>query len=252
MPVRTETLFDGAVERLIFDASPGNVLDGEMVRAIRFELQRLEDRRELRLVVFEGAGRHFSFGASVEEHLPGRVVTMLRHFHDMFRDLESLQVPTAAVVRGQCLGGGFELATWCGQVFCDPTAVFAVPEIELAVFPPIAAISLPWRIGGSRATRMIITGERVDGRRAADLGLADICDDDPEAALFAWYESSLARMSPSALRIAWSAARMPMARALTKELDELERLYLIKLMALRDPAEGLSAFIEKRAPVWSS
>ncbi len=250
MSVRTETLYEGAVEKLILDQPKGNVLDGAMVGGLRDHVKALAERKELKLVVFEGAGRHFSFGASVEEHLPDRVEGMLTSFHDLFRDIENLEVPTAAVVRGQCLGGGFELATWCGQVFCEPRAAFSVPEIKLAVFPPIAAMALRWRVGGARATQMIITGERVGGEQAAQIGLVDHCSDDPGQALLDWYESSLGDVSPSALRIAWSAARRPVAVALQDELPDLERLYLMKLMDLDDPIEGLNAFLEKRTPVW--
>ena len=251
MPVRSETMYGGAVERLLLDQPKGNVLDGRMIDAIRGEIQGLASRRGLRLVILEGAGLHFSFGASVEEHLPDRVEAMLGNFHGLFEDLERLQVPTAAVVRGQCLGGGFELASWCGQVFCDPTAVFAVPEIQLAVFPPIAAMSLRWRIGGARATSMVISGERVDAARAVEIGLADQCSDDPAAAALRWYEASLAGLSPAALRFAWSAARRPLIDALAKDLPELARLYRSKLMAHDDPVEGLNAFLERRQPVWS-
>jgi cyclohexa-1,5-dienecarbonyl-CoA hydratase len=252
MPIRAETLFDGAVERLVLDQPKGNVLDSRMVDGLRGKIQKLGLRQGLRLVIFEGAGRHFSFGASVEEHLPARVDGMLANFHGLFFDIERLGVPTAAIVRGQCLGGGLELATWCGRVFCDPTAVFAVPEVKLAVFPPVAAMSLRWRIGGARATSMIISGERIDGVAAAALGLADECVDGAGAAALRWYEENLAELSPVGLRIAWIAARRPMARALHEELPELERLYLLKLMALQDPVEGLTAFLERREPVWAS
>jgi len=249
-PVRTVTADGGGVVRLILDRGKGNVLDGQMVDALRAEIRKLANKPELRLLIFEGAGPHFSFGASVEEHLPDQVEGMLTSFHQLFRDIEELQVPTAAVVTGQCLGGGFELATWCGQVFCDPSAVFAVPEIQLAVFPPIAAMSLRWRIGGSRATAMIISGEKVGAARAVDIGLADHCSDDPAAAVLEWYERTLATLSPVALRFAWSASRIPVSSALSIELPRLERLYLTKLMAFDDPVEGLTAFLERRQPEW--
>jgi len=201
--------------------------------------------------VIEGAGRHFSFGASVAEHLPGQVRGMITGFHAFFLELEKLGVPTAAVVRGQCLGGGFELATWCGMVFADPSARLAVPEVKLGVFPPIAALALGWRTSGSNATRLVTTGQTVKADEALRLGVVDDVSDDPEAALQAWIETAIVPLSAVGLRFAWRAARRPVARALAEDLPALEALYLDDLMACSDPVEGLTAFLEKRAPQWS-
>lgn len=249
-PIRTEVLRDGEVEHIVLDRPKANVLDAEMLDALRAHLRTLSSRNALKLVLFEGAGAHFSFGASVQEHLPGQVGDMLASFHALFRELEDLGVPTAAVVRGQCLGGGFELAISCGQVFCDPTARFAVPEVTLGVFPPIGALLLPWRVRGSVATRLVISGEVVEGDRAVDLGIADVCNGDPERALWAWFDEALAPRSAVGIRFAWRAVRRPIARALAEDLPVLERMYLDDLMSHRDPVEGLNAFLERRKPRW--
>ena len=248
--VRIERTHDGAVARLVLDRPKANVLDATMTRELTEAVVALGDDPALRLVVFEGAGRHFSFGASVEEHLPGRVRGMITGFHAFFRALEDLGVPTAAIVRGQCLGGGFEVATWCGMVFADPTARLAVPEVMLGVFPPIAALALGWRTTGAVATRLVTTGQSVKADEALRLGLVDDLSDDPEAALQAWIETSIVPLSGVGLRFAWRAARRPVARALAEDLPALEALYLDDLMACSDPVEGLTAFLEKRAPQW--
>jgi cyclohexa-1,5-dienecarbonyl-CoA hydratase len=251
-PLRCTREREGRLVRLLLDRPKGNVLDMEMIQAIRAELARVPGGPSVpKLLVFEGAGPNFSFGASVAEHLPDKVGTMLPAFHQLFRDLESLGVPTAAVVRGHCLGGAFELAIWCGMVFCAPGSKFAVPETGLAVFPPVAALALPWRVSGARATRLILTGETLDGASALREGIADECSEDPEAALQEWFSSRLEPKSSVALRAAWKASRLPLARALERDLPALEDLYLRDLMSRRDPAEGLAAFLERRNPVWS-
>src|SRR5258706_6863469 len=153
--IRFETQREGQVERILLDRPPGNILDLETFASIRERVAAIsKDPGRRKLIVLEGSGAHFSFGASVAEHLPDRMAEMLSSFRRLLSELDALSIPTAAVVRGQCLGGGLELAAWCGRVFCDPTARFAVPEIKLAVFPPIAAIVLPWRAGGAAATEM--------------------------------------------------------------------------------------------------
>jgi cyclohexa-1,5-dienecarbonyl-CoA hydratase len=252
-PIRCAAERSGQIQRILLDRPKGNVLDLEMICAVRAHLQQLaKDPGPLKLVVFEGAGEHFSFGASVQEHLPGKVGELLPAFHGLFRDLEALSAPTAAVVRGQCLGGAFELALWCGMVFAEPSARFGVPETRLGVFPPVAAIALPWRTTGARATQLIVAGDTFDAQGAAAWGLIDRCVHDVEAELERWFQETLADKSAVALRAAWRASRRFLAAALSNDLPVLEKQYLEDLMAHRDPIEGLKAFLERRPPAWSN
>jgi cyclohexa-1,5-dienecarbonyl-CoA hydratase len=252
-PIRFAAERSGEIQRIVLDRPRGNVLDLAMISAIRRRLAALApEPGPLKLVVFEGAGDHFSFGASVQEHLPGKVSELLPEFHGLFRDLEALGAPTAAVVRGQCLGGGFELAVWCGMIFGEPSARFGVPESRLGVFPPVAAIALPWRVSGARATQMIVSGDTFDAQGAAAWGMIDRCTHDAEADLQKWFDERLAEKSAIAVRTAWRASRRILARSLERDLPVLERLYLDELMSRRDPVEGLTAFLEHRPPAWSN
>ncbi len=251
-PIRCTTEHSGQLERIVLDRPKANILDCEMLAGIRERIARLaEAPGAAKLLVFEGAGGNFSFGASVEEHLPDRVAGLLRQFHRLFLDLERLSIPTAAVVRGQCLGGGFELALWCGYVVCAPSARFGVPETKLGVFPPMAALALPWRVTGARSTQMILSGESLAGEEAARCGIADLCTEDAEAALQEWFRTRLASKSAVALRAAWRASRRLLADSLKNDIWSLEKYYLTDLMSHQDPVEGLSAFLEHRPPVWT-
>jgi cyclohexa-1,5-dienecarbonyl-CoA hydratase len=251
-PIRCSTEHSGEIERIVLDRPKGNVLDCEMLAAIRDRIEALSQvPGPVKLLVFEGAGGNFSFGASVEEHLPDRVAGMLGQFHRLFLDLERLSVPTAAVVRGQCLGGGFELALWCGYVLCEPSARFGVPETKLGVFPPIAALALPWRMSGARSTQMILSGESLEGEEALHCGIADVCAEDAERALQELFTAKFAGKSAVALRAAWRASRRLLADSLKNDIWSLEKYYLTDLMSHRDPVEGLSAFLERRKPVWT-
>jgi cyclohexa-1,5-dienecarbonyl-CoA hydratase len=249
-PIRTTTLRDGAVEHVLLSRPKANVLDMEMVAALTRHARSLVDRTDLKLVVVEGEGAHFSYGASVEEHMPERVAPMLKAFHDLFRVRERLGVPTAAVVRGQCLGGGFELALSCGWIFADEEARFGCPEVTLGVFAPLASLLLPWRAGGGLATQLLVGGDVLAVRRALDLGLVDDVSTDPDRALWEWYDRALAPRSAVAVRYAWRAVRRPVLRLVEEELPWLEALYLDSLMAHTDPVEGISAFLQKRQPAW--
>lgn len=249
-PLRVERSHGDAVVRITLARPKANVLDMAMVQAIREVLAGLHEAPEVKLIVFSGEGPNFSFGASVPEHLPGAVETMLPAFHQLFVELEVLGIPTAAAVKGHCLGGAAELVLWCGYVAATTTTRIGVPEVSLGVFPPVAAVGLRWRVGGARATRLVVTGAPMGGEEALAAGLVDELDDDPVAAVDRWYDAHLSGLSAVGVRHAWRAARAPMARAVREELPVLERMYLQELMRHHDPLEGLTAFVEKRPPEW--
>jgi cyclohexa-1,5-dienecarbonyl-CoA hydratase len=250
-PIRVELAVDDAVGRLVLDRPPGNVLDAEMVAALKQAVRELAARPTLRAITIEGSGAHFSFGASVEEHLPERVGAMLVGFHDLFRALIDASLPVLAVVRGQCLGGGLELAAFAHRVFAAPDARLGQPEIRLGVFAPAASLLLPPRIGQPAADRLLLTGEVLKAADAEALGLVDEVADDPAAASEAWVRRWLLDKSAASLRLATAAARHTFHQTFRRGIEAVESLYLERLMRLEDPVEGLRAFLARRAPAWS-
>lgn len=237
----------GAALWLTLNAPKANILDGAMIRAIRAALDEEVDR-DTKLVVFEGAGKHFSFGASVAEHQRAQAPDMLECFHGLFRRLLELAVPTCAIVRGQCLGGGLELASYCTFLVATPDARLGQPEIKLAVFPPMASILLPWRLGGGRALDLCVSGRSMDADEARRDGLVNEVTEDPEGWVRALFASVLRPTSAVALRFAERAARGELSRRIAEQLPALERIYLDELMATRDANEGIAAFLERRPP----
>ncbi|MEW6115024.1 MAG: enoyl-CoA hydratase-related protein, partial [Thermodesulfobacteriota bacterium] len=140
--IQCEKHYDGAVLKIVLNSPKANILEAAMLREINTCLDSLRQDNNLKLLVFEGAGKHFSFGASVAEHTKENAAMMLNAFHAMFYKLMDLAIPTMAVVRGQCLGGGMELALFCNFIVADRSAFFGQPEIVLAVFPPPASALL--------------------------------------------------------------------------------------------------------------
>jgi cyclohexa-1,5-dienecarbonyl-CoA hydratase len=251
--VQREERRNGAHIRLAIDHPPGNVLTREVMRQLRRHFDDLRRPARARLVTIEGAGDHFSYGASVDEHRPELVDAMLPEFHDLIRAVLALPAPTAAVVRGRCLGGGFELALACDLIFASSTAMLGVPEIALGAFPPAAAVLLPARIGASRAASAVLTGQvsPVDTWSAA--GLVELTAPPAELgiAVDRWFDAHLAHRSASALGLAALASRAAVRWQVDALLPQLERLYLETLMRTGDAVEGITAFLEKRQPVWS-
>lgn len=250
-PVLTTLEEGGALLRLTLQHGKGNVLDMAAISALRQALRAAREQPAVRAVLLCAAGKHFSFGASVEEHLPGKVGAMLPAFHALFRDLFASGKPLLCAVRGQCLGGGLELAAACQRVFAAPDARLGQPEVKLGVIAPVASLLLPRRVGQAAADDLLLTGRTVSGEEALRLRLVDELALDPEAAALAWFREHLLPLSAAALGHAVRAARHELERALEAGLAELERQYLDDLMHTHDAGEGIAAFLEKRTPRWT-
>ncbi|MGA8340563.1 MAG: enoyl-CoA hydratase/isomerase family protein [Candidatus Sulfotelmatobacter sp.] len=243
---------DGQVARVALAAPKANIVDQAMMAALAAAFEDLRNRPQLKVMVLTGEGPHFSFGASVQEHLPEQVRAMLPRFSRLVGQLLELPAVTLAAVRGQCLGGGFELALACDFIVAEEGAQFACPEIKLAVFPPAAAVLLPLRIGVSRTAELVLTGAALSTAQAAKAALTvqTAPQGQLEATVETWIRDHFLARSPVALRYGVRAARLPLRRALQEDLPQLERMYLDELMAEFDAVEGLRAFIEKREPQW--
>ena len=249
--IETKTEASGSVLRIVLNRPKANILDSAMTRSIGEALDQ-QITPNTRLLVFEGAGANFCYGASVEEHQADQAESMLGDFHGLFRKLAKLAVPTCAVVRGQCLGGGLELASWCTWIVATPDALLGQPEIKLAVFPPMASILLPWRIGGRGALDLCVSGRSITAQEALDIGLVNAVVEDPEAWWRDLLQQQLLKTSASSLRFAELAARTQLIRQLDRDLPDLERLYLEELMNTHDGNEGINAFVERRRPEYTN
>jgi len=241
---------DGALLRLRLARPKANIVDATMIAALQSGLDEYRQSPRLRGVLLDAEGPHFSFGASVEEHLADRCAAMLASLHALIIAMVEFPLPILVAVRGQCLGGGLEVALAGGPIFAHAQAQFGQPEIKLGVFAPAASCLLGWRINQSAAEDLLWSGRSINGSTALALGLVHALADDPEAAALAWFDEHLAPRSAAALACAVAAVRAPRARELRERLAEVERLYLERLMKTRDANEGLAAFLERRTPVW--
>ena len=253
MTVHVELLEDGTLLRLTLDKPKGNVLDTAMMRELQAALAAHREEGALRLVVLRGAGGHFSFGASVEEHRREQAPAMLSTFHRFVRELAAYPVPVAALVEGRCLGGAFEVALCCHLVFATPGAVFACPEIKLAVFPPVLAAIGHLRLGGALAERLLLTGEDLDAATAQRAGVvAAVLEGDVDEAMVGWYRRTLRPLSAFALRQATRASRTGsgLLAALDAPLQAIEQQYVDQVLPSADGNEGIEAFLQRRPPQW--
>jgi cyclohexa-1,5-dienecarbonyl-CoA hydratase len=156
-----------------------------------------------------------------------------------------------AAVQGPALGGGAELAAFCDLVIASENATFGQPEIKVGVFPPIAALHYPGRIGVARTIQLLLSGEVLPARAAERIGLVDrmVPADGLEAAVSAAL-AAFTDKSSAILRLTKQAVRRAQGDRFDAALSELEEMYLWRLMPTEDAGEGLRAFLAKRPPVW--
>lgn len=248
--VTVSRIDDGAFWRVTFSNGKGNVLDGDTMRQLTDVFRRAAGEPSLKAICLEGAGRNFSFGASVQEHLPGHVEQMFATFHDLVFAMLDSHVFVAAAVRGQCLGGGLEVVALCHRVVADSESIFGQPEIALGVFAPVGSLALTDRIGRVNAEDLCLTGRSIDAGVAHGMGLVNEIHDHPADAALAWAKAHFGGRSASSLRHAVRAIRADFTAKLRAELPQLEHQYLKDLMQTGDAVEGLTAFLEKRSPTW--
>jgi len=249
-PLKVALERDGALLRLTLARPKANIVDAAMIAALSAALSTHAGARGLRGVLLGAEGPNFSFGASVEEHLPDRCADMLASLHGLVLAMLEFPVPILVAVRGQCLGGGLEVALAGGPIFAARDAQFGQPEMKLGVFAPAASVLLPYRVNQPAAEDLLFSGRSIGADEARAIGLVQQVSDDPDAAALAWFDAHLAGKSAASLSHALTAARAPMLRNVRDRLAEVERLYLDRLMKTRDANEGLVAFLAKRKPEW--
>lgn len=247
-PVRVE--LRGPAALVTLDRPPLNVLDLPAIHALHDALAELESRRDAKVVVLRSAlAGTFSAGVDVAAHAPDRVGVMLESFHAVFRLLDRMPQLAIAAVDGRCLGGACELAVFCDVVLATKKSVFALPEIDVGCFPPVAAVVLP-RLVGRAALEMVLTGAPVTAAEAVRMGLITRAVDDLDGEVHRW-TAAIAGKSGAVLGIARRAVRQGGHGSFEDALARAEALYRDELAATADCAEGVAAFLEKRPPQWT-
>jgi cyclohexa-1,5-dienecarbonyl-CoA hydratase len=242
---------EGDVARITLNHPPVNIMDIPTMREIGAALEGLQDDEEIKVVLFGAEGKAFCAGVDVKDHTADKVDEMVEVFHRIFRLMWSLDIPTVAAVKGAALGGGCELVTFCDMVIASEKATFGQPEIQVGVYPPVAAVTFPRLMPHMKAMELLLTGDVIDAREAERLGIVNkVVPEESFEAEVASFVGKLTPLSSVVLRLTKRATLQGLNLGFEEALALSEDLYLNQLMRTKDAAEGLQAFMEKRKPVW--
>ena len=238
---------------ITLDRPPVNILNIAMMEEINSTLMEWEGMKDLKVILFRAEGKCFSAGVDVGEHMGDLAPKMIETFHRIFRNMDRLGIPTAASVYGSCLGGGCELAIFCDVVVASESAKLGQPEIQVGVFPPLAAQIMPRIIGRKAASELILSGRIINAEEALQMGLVNrvVKEEDLEKETEEFLKPYL-RLSAEVLRLAKKAITAGLRDDLEPSLHAIEVIYLKELMETHDAHEGLNAFMEKRKPTWKN
>jgi cyclohexa-1,5-dienecarbonyl-CoA hydratase len=236
---------------ITLDRPPLNVLNVPMMTELNGLLENVLTRNDTAALLIRGSGKAFSAGVDVADHTADRVGEMIRLFHGIFRKLAATDALTIAAVQGAALGGGCELACFCDIVLASERAKFGQPEVQVGVFPPVAAVMFPPQIGIKKAIELTALGTTIDAAEAHRIGLVNqVYPAEEFEARVDGYLGNIRKLSRPVVRLAKRATTLLSRDQMMSHLERTERLYLDDLMKLSDAQEGITAFLEKRAPQW--
>jgi len=244
---------ENGAARIRLNLPPLNIIDIPMLSEIQGAITRVQSEQDVKVLIFDHQGKAFSAGVSIRDHTPDKVSEMIEKFHGVFRLIQSLALPTVALVDGMALGGGCELATFCDMVVASERATFGQPEIKVGVFPPVAAVIFPQLVGRNRALELLLTGDTIDAADAKAAGLINKVFPAEEFRQKAdEFIGKLTSLSAPVLKLTKRAVDRALDADVIEGLAAAEKLYLGELMQTEDAREGLNAYLEKRKPIWKN
>src|SRR6202043_830696 len=229
---------DGPVPRLTLHRPEHNLLNEAMLRELADGIGALTEKSSVKLIVLDANGKIFSAGVDIGEYTAERAFSMLDAFHAACIAMVEAPQPVLVVVDGAAIGGGAEIVAYGDLVVATPRARFALPEITIGMFPPLASTMFPHIVGPKRALELILTGEAITAERAHDLGLVNRLE--PEGQLQDSVNELIGKItgqSGAVLGMAKKAVMAGMGMSLRDSLQNSMSIFLNELYRLEDSQE---------------
>ncbi len=241
-----------------------NALDESMWQALEDVALRAEDAR---VVIITGAAGHFCSGMDLSPNNPlipriapalfegdERVARdVILYLKRVVNALSRLPCPTIAAIEGACVGAGLEIALACDIRIAASSATLSLPEVVMGMIPDVGGSARLTRlVGPGRAADIICTGRRFDGDEAFRLGVIErVVAPGTALDVARAAAADIVRNAPIAVRLALNAVRVGADLALDEALSVETRAGVMALVS-GEAREGVTAFLEKRAPRWES
>jgi enoyl-CoA hydratase/carnithine racemase len=246
---------EGNTAVVTIDNPPANTWDEENLSALEKLVDECNADRQIYALVITGAGdKFFSAGADLNLFASGDKTVAARMsaaFGRAFEALSRFRGVSIAAINGFAMGGGLECALACDIRIVESQSKLALPEATVGLLPCGGGTqNLAWMVGEGWAKRMILCGERIDANTAEKIGLAEeVVPAGTALARALALASDVGRQSPPAV----AACKALIQEARTGSIDSayaVEREAFVDLFDTKDQAEGVNAFLEKRAPEW--
>jgi enoyl-CoA hydratase len=237
---------------VIIARAPANALSSQLIEELSQLFDQLKTNEEVRVVLLHGEGKFFSAGADIKEFTKHSVVeSAAKNGQEVFEKIEQLPKPVIAAIHGAALGGGLELAMSCHIRLVTEKAKLGLPELQLGIIPGFAGTQrLPRYVGTAKAAEMMFTSEPITGTEAVEWGLANHAYTDeellPKAKEMA---AKIAKKGPIALKAVIELLNISKPESYYQGAKKEAELFT-GLFKTEDAKEGITAFIEKRDPIF--
>jgi enoyl-CoA hydratase len=254
MTLVTYEVHNDAIAVLMFNRPEKmNALSTPLLREFEDHLCRIETDNSIRVVILTGAGeKAFVAGADIAEYADGPAQAFIdyqRSNRRLFDYIEAFPKPTIAAINGYALGGGFEIALCCDVLIASTNARLGLPEGLLGLCPGGGGTQrLTRAVGRYVAADVLLSGRRLSGQRAYELGLAaEVVELEDLLAAALKKADYMLKVAPLAQQEMKRLIRVGLDGSLPSGLA-LEQEVLFRLYGSEDGQEGIAAFVEKRDP----
>lgn len=231
-----------------------NALNDQLIGELTQAIDRIAQDDQIRVLILTGGDKVFAAGGDIKAMIqcsPMEAKQYVLPIHKVFNQISELPKPTIAAICGFALGGGVELALTCDFRIAAENAKFGFPEINLGIFPAAGGSQrLPRLIGMSKAKELMFTGENIDAAAALSIGLVNQVI--PREGLMEQAKKlaeKLGAKPPLTIKnlkeSLHNVYNMDLNMGLNTEIEKF-----CSLFATEDQKEGMSAFLEKRKPVF--
>jgi enoyl-CoA hydratase len=254
-PVLYEVDEAGVATITLNEPDTRNALSAELLGGLIAEFERARDDDAVRCVVLASSHEKvFSSGANLGG-FAGDVSLVHKHFGserfvELFKLITAFPKPTVCAADGHVLAGALGIALACDLIVASEKATFGTPEINVGTFPFMIMALIYRNVGRKKANELLLLGERWNAQEALQAGIVNkvVPAGEFDAAVAGWAKK-LAAKSPVIMRLGKEAMRRQLDMDLDDALDYL-RAQLTLALSTEDIVEGVSAFFEKRDPVW--